>query len=237
MQAIILAGGFGTRLRSVVGEVPKPVASVRGRPFLSWLLEYMAWQGVTEAVLCVHHRADAIRSYFASQYAGIRLRYSVEDNPLGTGGAICQAMRMLDPKNPVFVLNGDSLVQLNYRVMLAHHYRQRAPITLAADIVPDCSRYSQLVLSGHKVVRYDTLGMAAPGHISVGFYVVSPDVFNGVELPEAFSFERDFLHPHTPRLAPAVYTGVHYFIDIGVPADYIRAQEEIPERMDIVLAA
>lgn len=237
MQAIILAGGFGTRLSSVVPDRPKPMALIDGRPFLSWLLEYMHGQGVTEAVLCVHHHARRMMEHFGARHVGVDLRYSVESKPLGTGGAIRQAMIMLDPAQPIFVLNGDSLIDLNYRMMLAHHHRHGSRITLAAEHMPDCSRYSQLTLSKNHVLHYETLGHAAPGHISVGFYVISPNVFDGFSLPETFSFEREFLHPHTPVLAPAVYTGVHYFIDIGVPEDYIRAQVEIPERLDIAIAA
>ena len=237
MQAIILAGGFGTRLASVVDSVPKPLAPVAGKPFLSWLLRYMRRQGVTEAVLCVHHQADTVMRHFGSSHAGITLHYSIEEKPLGTGGAIRHALYALNPDKPVFVLNGDSLVELDYRRMYAQHLFQPSRLTLAVAHASDCSRYSQLTLRDGQVTRYATLGDASAGQISVGFYVASPDLFDGFTLPETFSFERDFLSAHTPSLLPAAYEDVHYFIDIGVPKDYIRAQEEIPERMDIRLAA
>ncbi|MFO0388840.1 MAG: nucleotidyltransferase family protein [Alphaproteobacteria bacterium] len=233
MQAIILAGGFGTRLKSVTGDVPKPMAMVAGRPFLCWLLEYMAGQGVIKAVLSLHHKADEIHTYFGHRFAGIDLLYSIESKPLGTGGAIRLAMEKLNPKDPVFVLNGDSLVQLNYQSMMQHHIKLRRLATLATFEVVDCSRYSQLHTRSGIVCQYDTLGQAEAGLISAGFYVLSPDVFAGHALKESFSFEREFLHPQTPVILPAYYDGVGYFIDIGVPHDYARAQTEIPEMQKV----
>ncbi len=237
MQAIILAGGFGTRLRAVSGDVPKPMAMVAGRPFLCWLLEYMAGQGVTKAVLSLHYKADEIHTYFGHRFAGIELIYSIEPKPLGTGGAIRLAMDALNPTQPVYVLNGDSLVQLDYHRMLQHHIKQQRPISLAAYTVPDCSRYSQLHVQAGLVHRYDTLGVASHGLISSGFYILSPDIFKDRSLKESFSFEREFLHPYTPRLKPACYEGVDYFIDIGVPHDYARAQAEIPRLLNTVKVA
>ncbi|MDX1975117.1 MAG: sugar phosphate nucleotidyltransferase [Rickettsiales bacterium] len=228
MQAIILAGGMGTRLKGVVDDVPKPLASVSDRPFLAWLLEYMASQGVTEAMLCLHHKAEQIHDYLGDTAHGIQLRYSMEQTPLGTGGALRQAMQQLKPTQPVFALNGDSLVQLDYRQMMAHHKHQARPLTLAAQFVDDCSRYSELTKHYAYISEYKVLGRREPGLASVGFYVLSPDLFEGHELPGVFSFERDFLAPHTPTLKPAMYDEVRYFIDIGVPQDYARANIEIP---------
>lgn len=237
MQAIILAGGFGTRLQAAVPDVPKPMAPVAGRPFLGWLLEYMAGQGVTRAVLCVHHQAASIMRYFGARYAGIALHYSIEERPLGTGGAIRYALHALDSGQPVLVLNGDSLVELDYRRMLARHRKQRRRLTMAATVVPDASRYSALDVKQGIIRRFAVVGDAAPAAVSVGFYVASPELFDGFSLPTAFSFERDFLARHVPRIEPAVYAPVHYFIDIGVPTDYIRAQHEIPGRRDVSIAA
>lgn len=233
MQAIVLAGGFGTRLKQVTGDVPKPMAMVAGRPFLCWLMEYMAEQGVCEVVLSLHHQADIIQSYFGHRYAGINIFYSIETQPLGTGGAIQLVLRKLKPNKPVFVLNGDSLVQLNYQKIMATHIKQNRKATLATFEVTDCSRYSQLHVRSGFVYQYDTLGQASAGLISAGFYVLSPEVFLGHRLGEAFSFERDFLHPYTPAMLPAHYNGVEYFIDIGVTQDYARAQVEIPEILKV----
>jgi D-glycero-alpha-D-manno-heptose 1-phosphate guanylyltransferase len=250
MQAIILAGGFGTRLAQTIGAVPKSLAPVGGRPFICWLLTYMQEQGVTEAVLCVHHQAGMIAGLLGQRFGAIKLRYSYEDAPLGTGGAIQRAMNILNPAKPVFVLNGDSLVRLDYRQMMATHLGAGRKITLASARALDCRRYSQLTVQHGLVTNYETYGEASEGDISVGFYVLSPDVFDdliptappaaisgGFADAGAFSFERDFLAPLVPTIKPAVYNGVDYFIDIGVPEDYARAQREIPaQQLELVAA-
>jgi D-glycero-alpha-D-manno-heptose 1-phosphate guanylyltransferase len=243
MQAIILAGGFGTRLQSTLGgELPKPMAPLSGRPFLAWLLEYMEAQGIREAVLCVHHLHEKISGYFGDRFGDIRLHYSVETKPLGTGGAIREGLKALNPAEPVFALNGDSLVQVDYRRMMETHMSSGRDVTIASRRVEDCRRYSQLSIAGECVSHYELLGDNEPGDISTGFYIVSPNIFRDYfivnsnapssggfgESDPGFSFERDFLALHTPWLRPAVYKNVDYFIDIGVPEDYARAQIEIP---------
>lgn len=225
MQAIILAGGFGTRLGSVVSDVPKAMASVAGRPFLAWLLDYAAAQGVTDAVLCVHHLHEAISGCFGERYGDMRLRYSIEDVPLGTGGAVKKALGMCAPSRPVAVMNGDSLVKLNYRRMLAFH---SGPLTIAVRTVADTSRYSTLRIERSLIRDFQPLGDDAPGQISAGFYIMSPTMFRGYDMPDVFSLEHDFFARHTPHMLPGAYDGVEYFIDIGVPDDYARAQGEVP---------
>lgn len=236
MQAIILAGGFGTRLKSQVGNLPKPMAPVSGRPFLSWLLEYMAGQGVTDAVLCLHHMPEMISDRLSTRHAGIRLSYLIEKTPLGTGGAIRNALAQLRCNEPVLVLNGDSLVTVNYMDMLQTHYRSGRSMTIATKTMPDCSRYSLLEVKKELVHSYKARGTHAPGVISNGFYILEPDVFDGYALPQAFSFEADFLAPNIPAIKPASYDQVDYFIDIGIPADYRRAQHEIPVLLETRLA-
>ena len=229
MQAIILAGGFGTRLP--LGDTPISMASVGRRPFLHWLLEWLAAQGVREALLSLHHRHEVIRNYFGGSFDGMRLSYHIEEQALGTGGAIAAALKQLKPCEPVLALNGDSLVALDCRAMLAAHTQAGRCITLAAHHVPECGRYSKLTVHNGEVLRFELLGGAGSGLISTGFYALSPNLFDGYALPEVFSFERDFLSPHVPSLLPNAYEAVEYFIDIGTPEDYARAQVEMPERM------
>ena len=228
MQAIILAGGFGTRLSAVVPHVPKPMAALSEEPFLATLLRYAYAQGVRHAVLALHHQADMIQDYFGNAFAGIAIRYSMEDKPLGTGGAIKKALAMMQQDKPVLVMNGDSLVVLNYDEMLKRHQQLSAAITLASMAMPTTHRYSKLTIEEGRIAHYAPLGDEAGGDISVGFYVLQPDIFAHYLLPDAFSFERDFLARFTPHLRPACYQDVEYFIDIGVPEDYARAQHEIP---------
>ena len=230
MQAIILAGGFGTRLQSMVSDVPKPMAPVAGKPFLAWLFENLESQGVTEALLCVHHLHGNIREHFGRRFGALALDYVIEKTPLGTGGALRFALKHLDPKEPVFALNGDSMVKLNCRRMMEKHLAQNSRMSMAVWNVDDCSRYSALTIKNGHVAAFELLGKAGQGAISAGFYAVSPHLFEGFDLPEAFSLERDFLAPYAPALQPAAYDGVHYFIDIGIPKDYQVAQTSIPGR-------
>src|SRR3989344_3377185 len=117
MQAIILAGGFGTRLRSVVADSPKPMALIHGKPFLAYLLDYLTSQGITDVVLSVHYLREQIETYFKTNYNGISIRYAVEEQPLGTGGAIKHALNYINISSPVFVLNGDTFLKLNYQIL------------------------------------------------------------------------------------------------------------------------
>lgn len=237
MQAIILAGGLGTRLQSELSGMPKAMANVAGAPFLAWLLEYAAGQGVSEVVLAVGHKAEAIQNYFGLRFAGINIQYSVEKEQLGTGGALAQALTLANPHAPCLVMNGDSLVMLDYAKMLRAHVASDKVITLATRHMPTTERYSKLTLKNDMITNYALLGDANAGEVSVGFYVVNPELFSDYDLPKSFSFERDFLSLQTPQLLPAAYNEVKYFIDIGVPVDYARAQSEIPSRLALKVAA
>src|SRR5579872_7369319 len=117
MQAIILAGGFGTRLQSVVKNCPKPMAPVHGKPFLAYLIEYLKLQGITRVVLSVHYLREQIEDFFKDNYQGIEICYAVEEQPWGTGGAIVHALKKIELTQPVFVLNGDTFLKLDYRAM------------------------------------------------------------------------------------------------------------------------
>ena len=233
MQAIILAGGLGTRLQSIVSHVPKPMAMVGDEPFLAALLRYMHMQGVSKVVFALHHQAQVIRAHFGHRFAGLDIDYSIETMPLGTGGAIQKALSMLATNSPVFVANGDSLVMLNYREMLEKHIALGAPLSIASVQMPVTNRYSKLTIHNERITHYDVLGDEQAGAISTGFYVMQPDVFSPFSMPEAFSFERDFLGVHTPALRPAAFEHVEYFIDIGIPADYQRAQAEVPKMLKV----
>ena len=120
MEAIVLAGGLGTRLRARVGDRPKPMAEVAGRPFLALLLDYLEVQGFTRVVLSVGYRREAISGYFGARSGGIDLHYAVEAEPLGTGGAITHALAE-SLEDPLWVLNGDTMLHLDYQAMLAAH--------------------------------------------------------------------------------------------------------------------
>jgi len=223
MEAIVLAGGLGTRLRAVVSDLPKPMAPVAGRPFLAILLDQLDQAGFEHVVLSVGYRREAIMEHFGDRYGRLALSYAVETHPLGTGGAIRLALEQTQAPE-LFVLNGDTYLALDYSAMLAHHRRHGARLTLAAQQVADTHRYGALALQGDRVIDFLEKGRSGPGLINGGTYLLEPGLFDDQALPEAFSFETDLLMPKVAELAPLAFITEGRFIDIGVPEDYARAQ-------------
>lgn len=217
MQAMILAGGFGTRLQPVVSGIPKVMAPVRGKPFLACLLDYLAGQGITHVTLCVHYLWEQIKDYFQDAYQGISIAYSVETEPLGTGGAIVNALRSSSMTGRVFVLNGDTFVKLNYQLMYQLMYQHQ--FMMAAAHVPEASRYGKVILDQGIVTHFQEKGVSGAGWVNAGVYLLPVSLFDAFDLPEKFSFEKDFILPNLSLLKPAAFmtTG---FIDIGIPSDY-----------------
>jgi len=223
LQAIILAGGLGTRLRSVVADVPKPMAPVAGRPFLAYVLDALDAGGFETAILAVGYRSESIRAYFGERHLGLRLRYSTEDEPLGTGGAIRLALEQASAPE-VFVVNGDTYLLLDYRAMRAAHRRSGASLTVAVQRVADVARYGALDVEDGRIRGFFEKGRAGRGLINAGVYLLSRPLLDRYSLPPAFSFETDVLMPHVREIAPLAFEASGTFIDIGVPEDYARAQ-------------
>jgi D-glycero-alpha-D-manno-heptose 1-phosphate guanylyltransferase len=222
MDAIVLAGGLGTRLRGVVADLPKPMAPVHGRPFLAFLLDQLSDGGFKTVTLATGYRHEAIRSYFGQDYRGLTLRYSVEVEPLGTGGAIRLACQDVRAGN-VFVLNGDTYLELDFRAMLAVHAGTDAEITIAVCHVPDVARYGALELTDGTVGAFLEKGRSGPGWINAGTYIMAPKLRARLQPRGAFSFERHLLVPEVSRIRPLAFRSSGRFIDIGTPEDYARA--------------
>ena len=223
MEAIVLAGGLGTRLRSVVDDVPKPMAPVQGRPFLAFVLDQLIGAGFETAVLAVGYRHEAIRARFGEDYRGLALRYSVESEPLGTGGAIRMACEQTRAQH-VFALNGDTYLELDFRSMLSAHLKFGAELSMAVCHVPDVARYGALVLRDDIVQGFLEKGRSGPGWINAGTYILAPSLRGRFPREEAFSFEHDVLAPDIASIRPRAFRCSGRFIDIGIPDDYVRAQ-------------
>lgn len=229
MQAIILAGGFGKRLQSVITDVPKPMATIHNQPFLAYLLDYLKIHGFTQVILSVHYLRTAIENYFANNYQGIAIQYAIETEPLGTGGAIINSLKVLNPQEPVFVMNGDTFMKINYVSMYAQHLKTRAQLSLALRKVSDCSRYGEVEVANQKIINFQYPGKSQPGFITAGTYIIHPQLFSDYALEEKFSFEQDFLHLYINKIKPQAFMTDDYFIDIGIPEDYARAVRELPQ--------
>ena len=227
MQAIVLAGGLGTRLRSAVPELPKPLAPVAGRPFLDHVLQWLSENGAGEVVLAVSYRWRAIQRAFGHRAHDMTLRYSVEQEPLGTGGALVQAFTELDDDHAV-VVNGDTLFAVDLRAMYRAHIGAGSQLTMAVKHMEDCSRYGRVLMDdAGAVTGFAEKQAGAPGWINGGCYCVARQLFRDHSPGRVFSFEQDLLQSNVTSIQPLVCRSDAYFIDIGVPADWQRASAEL----------
>lgn len=227
MEAIVLAGGFGTRLRKVVPDLPKPMAPVAGKPFLEILLHALASKGFNRVVLSLGFMADKVIAHFGDQFMGLELVYEVENSPLGTGGAVRQAF-MHCREDHVFVFNGDTYLDLEVARAESQWQAHHVPIIVARD-VPDTTRYGRLETINGRVIGFLEKGTAGAGIINAGCYVLPVDVLNEFALGQTFSLELDFLTKAIGKQRVDVFVTSGHFIDIGVPEDYVRAQTELAE--------
>lgn len=227
MQAIILAGGFGTRLQGVVPDLPKPMALVAGRPFMEILLTSLARKGFQRVVMSLGYMADKVVSHFGAHFAGMELVYEVEKTPLGTGGAVRQALTRCKADH-MFVFNGDTYVDLEAQAVEVYWQKHRAPIIVARE-VEDTARYGRLDIDRGRVLGFTEKGMTGPGLINAGCYVLPIEILNDFPPGEPFSLEADFLAKAVGKQRFDLFVTNGHFIDIGVPGDYARAQTELAD--------
>ncbi|MGE0800675.1 MAG: nucleotidyltransferase family protein [Lautropia sp.] len=223
MKAIVLAGGLGNRLRSRVPDLPKPMAPVAGRPFLEHVLDPLVAAGIGPIVLSVGYRAESIRDHFGQAYRGAALAYAVETEPLGTGGAIALA-GAATPDEPCLVVNGDTYLDVDFAAVVDWYRQSPERFAMVLTRVPDVARYGAVTTVAGRVVQLHEKGGHGPGLINAGAYLLQPRVFGDFGLSGRFSLESDLLQPHCRELAPRAYVTDAFFIDIGIPEDFDRAQ-------------
>ena len=225
MQALILAGGAGTRLSPVLAGLNKPMAPIAGKPFLEYLLLKLKKQEIDEVTLCVGYKADLIHSYFgAGERWGMQLNYSYEQGLLGTGGALKLAEAHIHEED-FFVLNGDSLFDIDLHALIRYHREMDARATLALAHIDDTQRYGAVSIndSGHIFSFIEKGASNTGGLINSGVYVFTREVLDCIPSGRPVSLEKDIL----PILIGQGFYGLPlqgYFVDIGVPDDYIRLQ-------------
>ncbi|TAN03674.1 MAG: hypothetical protein EPN36_11860 [Rhodanobacteraceae bacterium] len=229
-EAIILAGGLGTRLQGVLRNVPKPLAPVAGRPFLAWLLDRLAEQGMRRVVLATGHLAEQVETALGDRWRDMLLEYSRELRPLGTGGAIALAAQRVRG-DAFFVLNGDTELQLDYMDFDRHAASSGARLGVALAKVPDTARYGAVRVERGHVAGFSEKGRAGAGYINAGVYRLQRSLLDNYAKAEAFSFEHEVLVPAVQHEPVIAYTHTSGFIDIGVPEDYRRAQVLFAARM------
>ena len=225
--AIILAGGLGTRLKSVVPELPKPMAPVNGRPFLEHQLDYWIDQGVSRFILSVGYKRDLIIDHFGECYRSVSLTYAVESEPLGTGGGLLNAIRDLDES--FLVLNGDTFFEVDLSNLIKCHEEKNADWTMALFESSNVERYMGVRIDGSgAITELQSKSTAASCLVNGGVYLVAPSILSKTKFlnQKKLSLEDEllpFLKNHGGKLFGSICSGV--FIDIGVPEDYFRAPE------------
>ncbi|MFY8004567.1 MAG: nucleotidyltransferase family protein [Chitinophagaceae bacterium] len=227
-EVIILAGGLGTRLRSVVAQLPKCMAPIREVPFLAYQINYLLNQEITRFVFALGYMHEAVTAYLNDAFPQINKVYVVEDKPLGTGGAIANALQLCISKN-VLIVNGDTFFAFSAQELWQTHQNYNAVCTLALKPMKNFNRYGVVELNDqNKVNAFYEKKPYQQGLINGGVYLLNAVFFRQQTFSSVFSFEKDFLEQYFQShfIAGCVQDG--YFIDIGIPEDFQKAQTELP---------
>lgn len=226
-SAIILAGGLGTRLRSVVSDLPKCMAPVAGKPFLYFVIEHLLSQGVDTFIFSVGYKSEMIIDYVNEQYPGINKQFSIEAEPLGTGGAVKLACKLVTEKD-VLILNGDTLFKIDVEWVSGFHKGCDADCTLSLKPMNNFDRYGVVELNEDAAVTsFKEKQFYQSGLINGGVYVLNVASFMQEDLPQKFSFEKDYLEAFFDKRKIFGSIQDEYFIDIGIPEDFEKAQVEL----------
>lgn len=225
MEVIILAGGFGTRLSQAVKDVPKPMAPIKGTPFLAYVLNYLSRFDVQKIILATGHKSEIIEKYFGNNYKGIDIIYSVEKKPLGTGGAMKEALRYCKNKN-VVVLNGDTFFDVNLEKIMDFHRKENSRFTVAIKKMFNFSRYGTVEFEKNTILKFNEKKQTREGYINGGVYIIARTIFDDIK-KEVFSIEKDYMEKSANKGKIKCFKSDGYFIDIGIPEDYYKANNEL----------
>lgn len=222
--AVILAGGVGSRLRSVISDRPKVLAPIHDRPFLAYLLDVLQDAGVSEVVLCTGYMAGLVEETFGPTYGRMNIRYSRELTPLGTGGALRAAMSQIKTDS-VLVMNGDSFCEVDLQALASAHQARQAKATMLLTEVQDTQRFGQVRLdAGGRLLAFEEKGThSGPGWINAGVYLLDRRLLETIPQNDAVSLEKEIFpgwigrglygHPVRGR-----------FLDIGTPQSFAEAE-------------
>ena len=226
-EAIILAGGLGTRLRSVVADLPKCMAPVAGRPFLHYVIAHLQKEGIQKFIFSVGYKSEAITNFVKMELREIDFKFSIEEEPLGTGGAIKLSCKRISEHN-VLICNGDTLFKIDVQKLSNSHFQHHADCTLCLKPMNNFDRYGVVELNNDLSVKsFREKQHYQSGIINGGVYALNADSFMKEDLPEKFSFEKDYLEKYVAERKMYGVIQDEYFIDIGIPEDYERAQGEL----------
>jgi D-glycero-alpha-D-manno-heptose 1-phosphate guanylyltransferase len=225
-EAIILAGGLGTRLREAVPELPKCMAPVAGKPFLHYVIKHFLQEGIERFIFSLGYKHEVIEEFLQKNYTAIDYTSTIEKEPLGTGGAIKLACGVATNKT-VLVVNGDTLYAVKADKLAQAHAARQAHCTLSLKPMKNFDRYNVVELDEAGIIkRFGQRQFYASGYINGGVYALEAQAFLNGSFPLKFSFENDYLEKYYTQRTIAGVVQDEYFIDIGVPEDYERANKE-----------
>lgn len=226
-EAIVLAGGLGTRLQSVIFDLPKPMAPVNGKPFLEYVLNYLIKQQIEKVILSVGYKHEVIQNYFGERYKNLSVIYSIENDPLGTGGAIKKSCERASEDN-LFILNGDTFFDIDLDWLYRFHLERTSLLTLALRPMFAFDRYGTVEIDpNNRIIGFHEKKWADSGMINGGVYVLDQRIFSYIQTAEKFSFEADIMEKSYRELNFYGFPFDRYFIDIGIPEDYYKASNEL----------
>jgi D-glycero-alpha-D-manno-heptose 1-phosphate guanylyltransferase len=226
-EAIILAGGLGTRLKSLIKNVPKSIAPVAGRPFLYYVLKQLKQQKIERLIFSLGYKHEMIEEYLWEWGDEFEMAFAIEDEPLGTGGGLRDAAEMMNQQN-AFVLNADTFYDVDLALMDKQHQQLQSHLTIALKPMKNFNRYGIVEIDADKnIIGFKEKQQTAEGLINGGIYLMNKSIMTDFKFPKKFSFEKDFLETHYNFLQFHSFVSDTYFIDIGVPEDFEKANIEL----------
>jgi D-glycero-alpha-D-manno-heptose 1-phosphate guanylyltransferase len=225
-ECIILAGGLGTRLRAVVADQPKVLAPVNNRPFLQYIIDNALKQGCEHIVLSTGYLHEKVEEFVNEKYPGKDISFAIENEPLGTGGGIQNALNQCRT-DEVLVLNGDTFFNIDYKMFYHHHNHHQSVFSVALKPMREFDRYGTVTCDQHRrITSFNEKQFMKEGMINAGVYILNKTGFCSMNWPQKFSMEKDFMERYTASIHMCAFPYDEYFIDIGIPEDYARAEED-----------
>lgn len=222
-EAIILAGGMGTRLHEVVPDLPKPMAPVSGKPFLNYLLIWLKKYNFDKLVISAGYKSDTIINYFGNSFEDIQIEYAVENKPLGTGGAVRFALKKTSAKE-ILIVNGDTWFPVDIDKFYSVHLKSKSQFSIALKEMKNFSRYGSVECRDNTILKFNEKKFCSEGLINGGIYLMSGHLLESGIYPEVFSLEKDLLEKVAGSGILKCQVFDDPFIDIGIPEDYRKAE-------------
>ena len=228
LPLVVLAGGFGTRLQGVIADKPKPMAPIGEKPFLEYLLQSaLKTKSVSKIILSVGYLHEQIIGHFGTSFDNVPIEYSIEETPLGTGGAVAKALTMMSDED-FFIVNGDTLFPIDISCLRDRHYTSNADVSIALKQMYQFDRYGTVLYEDGTIKRFKEKQRVENGLINGGVYVLKKQALLSSGLAGVFSLEKDFLQALVGKIKVAGVIFEEFFIDIGIPEDFRKAQKELP---------